>query len=134
ERSYLEDALAQPMFRSGLVGLFAAVALLLASLGIYAVIANAVGQRTREIGIRMSLGARAADVQWLVLRPGSVSVTARVSIGILAALPETRVLSGLLFGVGARDPLTFAGVSMLLAAVAMLASYVPARQAAKVDP
>ncbi len=134
ERSYLEDALAQPRFRSRLVGLFAAVALLLASLGIYAVIANAVAQRTREIGIRMSLGARAADVEWLVLRQGIVSVAAGISIGILAALAVTRVLAGLLFGVGARDPLTFAGVSLLLAAVALLASYVPARRAAKVDP
>lgn len=134
QRSYLDDNLAQPRFRSGLVGLFSAVALILAALGIYAVIAGSVSQRTREIGIRMSLGARRSDVEWLVLRQGLAPVAAGISIGLLAALAVTRLLSGLLFGVTARDPLTFAGVSLLLAAVALLASYLPARRAAKVDP
>jgi len=134
QRSYLEDSLAQPRFRSGLVSLFSAVALILASLGIYAVIAGSVSQRTREIGIRMSLGARRGDVEWLVLRQGLAPVAAGISIGLLAALAVTRLLAGLLFGITAHDPVTFAAVSLLLAAVALLACYVPARRASRVDP
>jgi len=117
-----------------LLGVFAALGLILAAVGIYGVMAYLVTQRTHEIGIRMALGAQQEDVLRMVLGHGSKLTVLGVVIGIAAALGLTQLLAALLFGVGARDPLTFALVSALLAAVAFAACYVPARRAARVGP
>ena len=113
---------------------FAFLALVLASIGIYGVTSYAVGQRTREIGIRMALGAQPGEVQWLVVGHGMKLALAGVGIGLLAALALTRLMSSLLFGVSSTDPLTFAGVAILLSLVALAAAYIPARRAMRVDP
>ncbi len=117
-----------------LLTVLGALALLLASLGLYSVVAYSIAQRTREIGIRMALGAQRADILKLVVGQGMALAVTGVAAGIVAALGLTRFLSSLLFGVSATDPATFAGVAMLLAAVALMASYVPAQRAARVDP
>jgi putative ABC transport system permease protein len=117
-----------------LLGGFAALALLLASVGIYGVISYVVGQRTQEIGIRMALGAQRLDVLRLVIGHGARMVLFGVLAGVAAALALTQLMSTVLFGVSPTDPLTFAGVAVLLAIVALLACYVPARRAARVNP
>jgi putative ABC transport system permease protein len=117
-----------------LLGLFALVAAALASVGLYAVLAYAVAQRRHEIGVRMALGARRADILRMVLREGSRLALAGVAAGLAGALLATRLLTGMLFAVAPTDPATFAAVSALLAAVALLASYLPARRATAVDP
>ncbi|HEV8375554.1 MAG TPA: ABC transporter permease, partial [Candidatus Polarisedimenticolia bacterium] len=132
--SYVDDALAQPRLRFNLVALFAGVALLLASLGVYSVISYSVARRTHEIGIRMTLGARRRDVVGLIVRQGLPLILLGSGIGLGAAWGLTRVLDTLLYGVGAHDPGTFAGVSLLLVLVASAACYLPARRAATVDP
>ena len=132
--SYVDDALAQPRFRSSLISLFAGIALLLAALGVYAVISYSVAQRTHEIGIRMTLGARTPDVVKLVLGQGLPPILVGTFIGLVTALAFSRVLESLLYGVSARDPATFAGVSLLLVWVALTACFLPARRAARVDP
>jgi ABC-type antimicrobial peptide transport system permease subunit len=111
-----------------------ALAVLLASIGIYGVVAYIVSQRTREIGIRMTLGADAADVLGLVLRGSMRPVILGILIGVAGCAAVSRILSSLLFGVSPLDPITFVGVSTFLLAVALLASYLPARRATRVDP
>src|SRR5207253_8552002 len=111
-----------------LVGLFAAAALVLAAIGIYGVVAFSVARRTQEIGIRMGLGAQRGDVLRLILGEGARLAAFGVVIGIAASLVITRLMSSLLFGISAMDPLTFAVVAVLLSAVALLASYIPARR------
>jgi putative ABC transport system permease protein len=121
-------------FNLALVGAFAASALVLAAVGIFGVMAYWVSQRTREFGVRMALGAGTADVLRLVLRQSMIAVLAGVAVGILGSFALTRSMQSLLFGVKATDPLTFAGVALLLTLAALLASFVPARRATRVNP
>ncbi len=127
-------AVSQERFQTTLLGLFAGLALGLAALGIYGVLAYAVAQRTAEIGLRMSLGARAADVLWLVVIQGMRLAGLGLFIGLLGAFGVTRLVSSLLFGVSPTDPITFAGVALILAAVAFAACALPALRASRVDP
>jgi putative ABC transport system permease protein len=131
---YLARSIATPRFTAILLGTFAALALLLAGFGLYGVMAYSVAQRSREIGIRMALGAQSADVRSLVVRQAVWLGAAGLIIGITGALAVTRVLGSLLFGVSASDPLTFGGVSAALLTVLLLAAYLPARRAMRVDP
>jgi putative ABC transport system permease protein len=127
-------AISQERFQALLLGLFAALALVLACVGLYGVISYSVAQRTHEIGVRMALGARPHDVLRLVLRQGMGLTIVGLVVGIAVGLLATRVLSDMLFGVTARDPLTFVGVPALLLLVAFLACYIPARRATRIDP
>jgi len=131
---WISTSTATPRYRTTLFALFAALAMVLAATGIYGVISYSVAQRTHEIGVRMALGARRVDVLKLVVRQGMVLTFIGVILGLLGALALTRVMSTLLFGVTAKDPLTFAVVAALLLAVAFIACFVPARRATKVDP
>jgi predicted permease len=130
----IADSLARRRFAMILLNAFAAVALLLSSVGLYGVISYLVGQQTQEIGIRLALGAQRADVLRLVLNQGMKMALGGVAVGLLAALGLTRLLTMLLYGVSATDPTTFALITSLLIAVALLACFVPAWRATKVDP
>jgi predicted permease len=130
----LYESVAGSRFRAVLFGVFAALALVLAMIGIYGVMAYAVSQRTHEIGIRMALGAHGMNILRTILREGAILALLGVAIGSVVALALSRTLSGLLFGVQATDPLTFAAVAVLLLCVALAACYFPARRAMRVDP
>jgi putative ABC transport system permease protein len=117
-----------------LLGIFAAIALALAAVGVYGVLAHATAQRTQEIGIRMALGADRRTVLRMVLASGMKLTLGGLALGIAGAFALTHLLSGLLFGVSARDPLTFAAIPLLLALVALFASWIPARRAVRVEP
>ena len=121
-------------FQTGLLGLFAVIALVLACVGIYGVMHYSVAQRTHEIGIRMALGARSGDVLRMVIRQGLTLALTGLAVGLAGAWWLTRILSTLLYGVTPADPPTFLSVSFLLVVVAALASSIPAWRAAKVDP
>jgi putative ABC transport system permease protein len=132
--AFLSTQLAQPRFNMILLAVFAGVAMILAAIGIYGVIAYSVTQRTREIGIRMALGAQKTQMLGMVLRQSLTLVVIGIGIGFLVALGVTRVMATLLYGVGANDLSTYAVVIFLLGGAALLASYLPARRAMKVDP
>ncbi len=133
-QTLIGKGLAQPRFNMVLLAVFAAVAMLLAAVGIYGVIAYSVAQRTREIGIRMALGAQRRDMLRMVLRQSLSVVVIGLALGLGAAFAATRLLASLLYGVGANDLFTYASVVFLLGATAFVASYIPARRAMKVDP
>jgi putative ABC transport system permease protein len=128
------ESISRRRFNTMLTGLFAVVALLLASVGIFGVLNYTVAQRTQEIGLRVALGAQTRDVLRLILGQGVRLVMFGVVLGLVASLALTRVLAGMLFGVTPTDPLTFVAITALLTVVALLACYVPARRATKVDP
>jgi putative ABC transport system permease protein len=133
-QTLIGKGLAQPRFNMVLLAVFAGVAMLLAAVGIYGVIAYSVAQRTREIGIRMALGAQRTDMLRMVLRQSLSVVVIGLIIGLAAAFAATRLLASLLYGVGANDLFTYASVVSLLGGTAFFASYIPARRAMKVDP
>jgi len=130
----LADSIARQRFSMLLLAIFAALALVLAAVGIYGVMSYSVAQRTHEIGIRMALGAQTSTVLKLAVGYGFKLVVIGIAIGLIAALALTRVMSTLLFGVTATDPMTFTIISLLLIAVAAIASYIPARRATRVNP
>jgi len=127
-------SIAQTSFALVMLAIAAGVALLLGVVGIYGVIAYITAQRTREVGIRMALGAQPADVARLFLRHGAALAAVGIAIGVCVALALSRLMTSLLFGVSARDPVIYASVAAGLAAVALLASYVPSRRAARMHP
>ncbi len=131
---YVASSMATPRFNTTLLGIFAAVALVLTIVGLYGVTSYAVAQRTNEIGIRMALGAQAADVLRLIIGQGIKLVVIGVALGLAGAYALTRLISSLLFGVGTKHTLTFVVVAAVLALIALIACYVPARRATKVDP
>ena len=130
----VRDSVAEPRFRAMLLGFFAAAALALATIGVYGLISYSVAQRTREIGIRVALGARADQVIWPIVREGMMLAVIGVGLGLAGALAATKILAAFLFGIEATDPLTFAAVAALLLVVALAASYIPSRRALRVDP
>jgi ABC-type antimicrobial peptide transport system permease subunit len=128
------DSISSKRFTMTLLGVFAFLALLLASIGIYGVLSYMVGQRSKEIGVRMALGAQRFDVLRMVLKDGARMTLTGIVLGVIGALALTRLMGTMLYGVRPTDPLTFVLVAALLGVIAMLACYVPARRAMKVDP
>jgi ABC-type antimicrobial peptide transport system permease subunit len=133
-RQTVLDSVASERFTMVLLGVFSGLALLLASIGIYGVLSYLVGRRTQEIGVRMALGARQLDVLRMIIGDGARMTLLGTAIGVVAALALTRLMSKMLFGVKPADPLTFVAVAALLCLVALLACYIPARRAMKVNP
>ena len=133
-REFMSASVATPRFSTTLLSIFAAVALVLTIVGLYGVMSYSVAQRTNEIGIRLALGAQSRDVLLMIVKQGSRLILLGLVIGLLGAYALTRVIKSLLFGVTAKDPMTFAAVAILLAMVALLACYIPAWRATKVDP
>jgi putative ABC transport system permease protein len=131
---YRAGSLAGARFTALLLSIFGAVALILTSVGIYGVIAYSVSQRTNEIGIRIALGAAQSNIFRLVVGQAMLLVAISIAIGLLGAFTATRFLSSLLYGVGAWDPITFVSIATLIAAVAVLACWLPARRAARINP
>jgi putative ABC transport system permease protein len=128
------EAMARQNFNMTLLSVFAGVALLLAAIGIYGMLSYSVQQRSQEIGIRMALGAQGGDVLWMVMKQGMTLAVLGIGIGLAGAFGLTRLLTALLFGVKANDPVTFASIAGVLVLVALLACWVPARRATRVDP
>jgi putative ABC transport system permease protein len=131
---YVSTALARPRLYANLLGTFASVALLLAAVGLYGLMAYAVSLRTHEIGVRMALGAQRRDVLRSILSQGARLTLAGLALGIVCAIALSRVVVKFLYGVTSADPLTYAGAAALLGAVAVAAAYLPARRASRVDP
>jgi putative ABC transport system permease protein len=131
---YISATVATPRFNATLLVIFAAVAFVLTIVGLYGVMSYSVAQRTNEIGIRMALGAQTGDVLRLIVSQGFKLVLIGLGIGLVGAFALMRVIASLLFGVTTKDPLTFAAVAVLLALVALLACYIPARRATRLDP
>jgi ABC-type antimicrobial peptide transport system permease subunit len=130
----ISRAQSRPRFLTMLLSLFSAIALAIATVGIYGVISYSVARRTKEFGLRMVLGAQQSDVLSLVMKQGALLTGAGIVVGLLAAFALTRLMASLLFGVTATDPLTYLSVTGVLALVALVACYIPARRATKVDP
>jgi ABC-type antimicrobial peptide transport system permease subunit len=130
----LSEHVAAPKFRAWLLSLFAVVSLCLAMAGVYAVMAYVASQRTKEIGVRMALGATAKGVAWMMLRRGLLLTGIGLVVGLLAAVASTRAISGLLFEVHPYDAATYAGVMLALGLLSLVATYLPARRAARIDP
>jgi len=130
----LADSVARSRFNALLLAIFGVVALVIAVVGVYGVVAYMVAQRTQEIGIRMALGAARADVVRMVMRGGMIPTLAGVALGLVAALGFTQLMSSLLFGVSATDPATFATIGGALVVAALLATLLPALRAATLDP
>jgi putative ABC transport system permease protein len=133
-QALVDQSMADRRLTMALLLVFAALALVLASLGVYSVMAYSVSQRSAEIGIRMALGARAVNVQRMVIRQGMKLALIGVGIGLVAALAVTRLMTALLFEVRASDPLIYLGIGTLLCAIAAAACWLPSRRAARVDP
>src|SRR6185436_7323729 len=133
-REYLSTSVATPRFSTTLLSIFAGVALVLTLVGLYGVMSYSVAQRTNEIGIRLALGAQTRDVLVMIVKQGAKLILLGLVIGLAGAYALTRLISSLLFGVTAKDPITFGAVAVLLAIVALLACYIPALRATKVDP
>ena len=132
--SYLSGSLAGPRWNALLLGIFASLGLTLAAIGLFGVTSYFVAERRHEVGIRMALGAQRSQVLCMVVREGMVLVGIGAAFGLLGAVALTRLLSNMLYGIKSLDPLTFILVSVLLAAVGALASYLPARRASRIDP
>jgi putative ABC transport system permease protein len=130
----VSESVTQPRFNLTLLGVFGGIALILSAAGIYGVVSYTVTQRTHEIGIRMAVGAKEHDVLRLIMKQGMKPAVMGLAIGLASAIGLTRLMKSLLFGVSATDPLTFATLALLLLSVALLACYLPARRATKVDP
>jgi ABC-type antimicrobial peptide transport system permease subunit len=128
------EAVARPQLIAALLGLFAVLALVLGSVGIYGVLSYTVSQRQREMGVRLALGARPPEVLWMVLRSGMTLAGLGVALGVVGALVLARVMASILYGVAPHDPLTFGAVVVVLLGVALVACLVPARRAMRVDP
>jgi putative ABC transport system permease protein len=130
----VDKSLAMDRFTKWLLGLLGGTGLVLAIVGVYGVIAYFVTQRTHELGVRLALGATASGLRWLVVKQGMALAAMGVGLGAIVSLAVSRLMSSMLFGVTARDPITFAVVSAVLATVAVGASYLPARRATRIDP
>jgi putative ABC transport system permease protein len=130
----VSDSIAQPRFNMVLLGIFAGLALILASVGIYGVMSYSVTQRTQELGVRIALGAQRRDIFSLVLKQGIILALIGVGIGLAAAIGLSKVVASVLYGISATDPVTFISVAVIMIAVALVACFFPARKATKVDP